>query len=481
MKETCNRREFLSDVALPAAAAGAIMATAGFTGCSSFTDNPELPNIIFITADDLGWKDLPSYGNRQIKTPGIDRLAREGVRFERAFVVASSCAASRASFITGQYPHTNGVTALTHRYKSKSLSPFHMTMPKLLKSAGYNTALQGKWHPSPYLPVSLYGYQERLSTMLPKGWPINNSKKATEYIRANKNNRFYLELNFLQNHRDDAGEFTMVKDFPVDYKKITVPEYWTLPDSVELRRDIAKYYSQTMHMDKIIGEILDELDRLKLAENTIVIFVSDNGAPYPGNKMSLYDRGTGTPLLVRWPKKLQAGKTINQMINTIDIAPTILEAAGITIPKEIEGSSFLKMMQQRKPDAIHEAIFTEMTHHVRYVPTRAVRTKRYKYIKNYSDNPIGLDQNSHDKWAQEISKLDNQLWLRPRVKEELYDLEKDPHEQKNLAKNPAHKKQLKKMQNLLAEHMKKTKDPYLNRAFTRDYRRKDYRPPVKGE
>jgi len=471
-----NRREFLHDVALPAAAGSLLLSTGALTGCSSFIADPELPNIIFITADDLGWKDLPAYGNKDIKTPALDRLAREGIHFENAFVVASSCAPSRASFITGQYPHTNGVTALTHRYKTKSLSPFHTTMPGLLKKSGYNTALQGKWHVSPYLPVSLYGYQERLSTMLPKGWPITDGKKALQYIRSNKNNRFYLEMNFLQNHRDDNGEFSMAKDFPVDYKKIKVPRYWTLPDSVELRKDIAKYYSQTMAMDKIIGEVLDELDRLKLTENTMVVFVSDNGPPYPGNKMSLYDRGTGTPLIVRWPKKLPSKKTIPHLVNTIDIAPTMLEAAGLTVPPEMEGISLLPMMKAKKPRPVRDALFMEMTHHVRYVPMRAVRTIRYKYIKNYSDNPLGLDQNSHDAWARDLCRKKNQPWLRPRIEEELYDLAADPHEQKNLSSDPAFENELKKMRALLKEHMKKTKDPYLNKPFSRDYNPEEYLP-----
>lgn len=477
MKKEMNRREFLKDVALLAAATGTVAGMAPFLGCGkSFTDNPDLPNIILITADDLGWKDLSCYGNRDINTPKIDRLAWEGVRFTNAFVVAPSCSPSRASLITGQYPHTNGVTALTHRYMTKQLSPFHTTMPELLKKAGYNTALQGKWHVAPYMPVSWFGYQEHLSGMLPKTWHINDAIKPVEFIRNNSNNRFYLELNFQQNHRDDYGEFAFDPDFPVDPEKISVPDYYTLPDWLEIRKDLAKYYSQTLKMDKIIGDILTALDQVELAENTMVIFVSDNGPPYPGNKMTLYDRGTGTPLMVRWPRRLKAGTTVRHLVNSIDIMPTVLEAASVSVPEDVQGKSFLSMMTDRDSEPTHKAVFTEMTYHVHYLPTRAVRTEQYKYIKNYSDIAMGLDQLNHKEWAHTLCEKPNQPWKRPRPEEELYDLKKDPHEQKNLAENPKYTPVLDKMRSLLKEHQQQTKDPYLGKSFTHDYDAAMYAP-----
>jgi len=367
-----------------------------------FSTDPDLPNLILITADDLGWKGLSSTGNENVSTPNIDRLAREGVRFSHAFVAASSCAPSRASLITGQYPHTNGVTGLTHIHPTKSLSPFHRTLPELLREAGFNTALQGKWHVSPYLPTSWYGYNERLSGMLPQGFWTHDSTKAIDFIRRNRNNRFYLELNFMQNHRDADGEFHVDAGFPVDSDAIRVPEYWTLPDWPEIREDAAGYFSQTMKMDELVGELLQALDDLQLAENTMVIFVSDNGPPYPGNKMTLYDRGTGTPLLVRWPRKLPAGRVLDQLVSTIDIMPTMLEAAGTAKPDDIQGRSLVAMMEGDVAAAADEVVFSEMTHHIHYLPSRAVRSRRWKYIENYSDIAVGLDQNHHDDWAHRL-------------------------------------------------------------------------------
>lgn len=468
MKDSVSRKEFLKDAAITV---GGFSAISGLSSCSKreFSKDPQKPNIILITADDLGWKDLSCYGNHFLKTPNIDRLAQEGALFERAFVVASSCAPSRASLITGQYPHTNGVTGLTHIYKSRSLSPLHHTLPGALSGAGYNTALMGKWHVSPYLPTSWYGYNERLSGMFPKDFWIKDVSKAIEYIKDNVNNRFYLELNFMQNHRDAYGEFTMDADFPVDHEKIKIPEYWNLPQWEEIKQDVAKYFSQTMKMDFLIGQVLDALDQLKLSENTMVIFISDNGPPYPGNKMTNYDRGTATPLLVRWPKEIKKEK-YNPMVESIDIMPTILEAAGISRDKSIEGTSFLPLISGKSNGYKEkENIFCEMTNHVEYIPTRSIRTDRYKYIRNYSNIAFGLDQNAHMPWAHRLVQREDQPWIKPRLMEELYDLKKDPNEKTNLIYDEKYADVINEMRKKLDYHMKKTKDPYFGKPFTYDY------------
>ena len=476
-KKNISRRSFLRNVALPVVTAtvGAGITPLVSCGNNSFSADPQLPNIIFITADDLGWKDLSCYGNSNITTPHIDRLSREGATFNNAFVVSSSCAPSRASFITGQYPHTHGVTGLTHRYKTRALSPFHTTLPDLLSEAGYNTCLQGKWHVSPYLPASWYGYNERLTGLFPKDWKIDNADDSIEFISQNRNNRFYLEINFMQNHRDDRGEFEFDPDFPVDPESIHVPEYMTLPDWPEIREDLAKFYSQTLKMDKIIGDILQTLEKFGLEENTMIIFTSDNGPPYPGNKITLYDRGCGVPLIVRQPGKIRQGKRIDHLVNTIDIMPTLLESVGIAIPENVQGLSFYPMMTDSIPQLTQEVVFLQMTNHVHYIPTRAVRTDEWKYIKNYSDIAFGLDQNNHDEWAHRLCEQSNQPWIQPRVEEELYHLKNDPHEQRNLASENEYQDILALLREILNSQMEGTRDPFLNHVFTRDYDPSQYR------
>ena len=329
-----TRRDFLKTTA----ATGLTATLPSFLGCHG--DPPEIdgppPNVILITADDLGWRDLGCYGNRQISTPNIDRLAREGAKFENAFVVASSCSPSRASLLTGQYPHTNGVTGLTHRHIDKALTPGTGTIPSNLKGAGHRTALEGKWHVSPLFPTSWYGFDERLSGILPKDHHIESDCVSVDFIERHRDRPFYLELNYMNNHRDDFGEFSFDPDFPVDPERVTVPEYWSLPNWPEIRLEVAKYYSQTMKMDGMIGRVLDRLDTLGISERTLVLFVSDNGPPFPGNKMTLYDRGIGTPLLVRWPGRVPAGLTVESLVSSIDVMPTLLEACGLPVPGSVQ-------------------------------------------------------------------------------------------------------------------------------------------------
>jgi N-sulfoglucosamine sulfohydrolase len=476
MEKKTTRRTFIKNGAAAAIALGAGSVPL-LSGCGKeFSTDPAKPNVLFITADDLGWKDTGCYGNRAIATPGLDRLAGEGVRFTNAFVASSSCAPSRATFITGQYPHTHGVTGLTHIYKTRFLSPFHRTLPELLRDAGYNTALQGKWHVSPYMPTSWYGYNERLSGVLPGDWHIDDETRAVDFIRRNRNNRFYLELNFIQNHRNDYGEFAMDPGFPVERDGFHVPEYMALPDWPEVREDLAKYYSQTMRMDHIIGKILDALDELNLTENTLVIFISDNGPPYPGNKMTLYDRGIGEPYLIRWPARVSPGRTVSHLVNSIDLMPTILESCGIGIPGDVQGISNFSLATGASLAPLREAIFMEMTNHVHYIPTRAVRTEKWKYIRNYSNIAFGLDEINHKPWAHRLCELPNQPWKKPRVSEELYDLGSDPHEQVNLAGKREHGAVLDAMRARLRKHMAATGDPFLNRTFTSDYDAAAYVP-----
>ncbi len=225
-----------------------------------------------------------------------------------------------------------------------------------------------------------------------------------------------------------------------------------------------------MKMDRMIGDVLDTLDELGIAENTLVCFLSDNGAQFPGGIMTLYDRGTGTPMLIRWPKGVKGGMVYDGLVNSIDIMPTILEACGVPMPKEVQGTSLLDVLKGNETGPVHDAVFTEMTEHVYYIPSRAVRTKRFKYIKNYSDNPFGLDQLNNKQWAHRLCELPDQPWKSPRVEEELYDLSADPNESVNLVNDPDYSKELEAMRELLREHMKATNDPFLDKEFTFDFK-----------
>jgi N-sulfoglucosamine sulfohydrolase len=463
LRHRLTRRRFLG------AAAGTSLAALSLPGCrgGTYSTDPKLPNILLITGDDLGWKDLGCYGNGAVATPNLDRLARQGCLFTNAFGVASSCSSARATFITGQYPHTNGVTGLTHAHPLRSLSPFHPTLPKLLRAAGFHTALEGKWHVSPYLPTSWYGYEERLSGIFAGDMWIRDSERTREFLHRSRGHRFYFEVNYMSNHRDDSGDFDFVAGFPVDAQSLRVPEYLHLPDWPEIRADLARFYSQTAHMDHMIGEVLDTLDELGLAEQTLVIFVSDNGAPFPGSKMTLYDRGIGTPLLLRWPQRIGAGRTSDQLVSTVDLVPTVLEAVGIATPEWVQGKSLLPLAEGTATGPVRKAVFAEMMYHRDYIPTRAVRTAKWKYIRNFSDAPIGLDQLADEEWAHRLCELPDQPWKEKRVPEEFYDLDEDPHEQRNLVDDPWARRFLGRLRAGLRLHMRDTKDPLRKASFER--------------
>lgn len=433
-------------------------------------------NVIVLTADDLGWKDLGCYGNGDIETPHMDSLAREGALFENAFVAAPSCSPSRAALITGQYPHTNGVTGLTHRYPKKSLKKSSITIAGELKDAGYATAIDGKWHPAVFSPVRWFGYDKRMTGfgLFQGSWDIDDAEDAKSFIRKNRERPFYLEMNFIQNHRIDHGKFYYSEEYPVDPDAISIPENYALPDWPEIREDLAKFYSQTMEMDAIIGEVLNELEELGLRDDTMIILLSDNGQPYPGAKTTHYDRGIGTPLLVSWPDEIGKGIVIDDLVSSIDIMPTILDGLGLEIPGAVEGISFLPLLKGETGASGRDAVFSEMDHHAHYIPGRAVRTADWKYIRNYSDSAYGLDELNDTDWAYELVKLSDQPWTLPRVREELYDLSADPHERVNLAADPSYRNQLVKLSLLLDKHMEETNDHMLGKEFLADYRVEDY-------
>jgi len=422
-----DRRNFLS------ANIAAVLGL-GIAGRKAQSSGKRPPNIIVMVADDLGWKEPACFGNPYVQTPGLDRLAQEGVKFTNAFVSSPSCSPSRASFITGKAPHTIGVLGLTHIHPDFSLSPSAQTFPKLLNKSGCRTAIQGKWHASFRNPPGSFGYQKQIFD-LKRGMAslldVPSAEKPGEFIRKNKDRQFYLELNFIQTHRLGDGSFKQAPGFPIDPDKIKVLDYWALPDWREIRSDAAGYWSRLEAMDATIAEILQCLDDAGIAENTLVIFWGDNGPPFPGAKMCLYDRGIGTPLLMRWPGKFPAGLVREELAGIVDLAPTILESAGINAPADFQGLSLLPLAEGKAVKWRGE-IFAEMNWHIYYQPMRAVRTKEWKLIWNLSSNPVELDQCRDFEWAQKVIGLPYLFAYRERPQIELYHLADDPNELRNL-------------------------------------------------
>jgi N-sulfoglucosamine sulfohydrolase len=415
-------------------------------------------NLLLITADDLGWKDLASYGNPNVRTPHLDRLRAGGVSFTNAFDVTSTCSSSRATWATGQYPHTHGVVGLVHRMPALSLPAGTPTLASLLRDAGFHTAIEGKWHCAfPDTPEG-YGYREVRTTLLTQ-W-IEDSAQSVELVARNAGRRFYLELNYMDPHRDIRGEFVQHPDHPIDPDALELPAYAQLPDVPGLREELAAYYSNIERMDVMIGDVVAALEAEGLLDDTLIAFISDNGMPFPGNKLNLFDRGTGTPLFFHWPAGL-APQVRDDLVSSVDLMPTLLDVVGVAIPSTVQGRSLLS-------DETRDAVFAEMTMHedTAEFSMRAVRTDRYRYLRNYNDRPVPME-GGDQRWVEDVLAMDlpGFRWTAPRVPEELYDLGVDPTEQVNLVDDPAFQDVLVELRARLDAHLTATADPCLGRAF----------------
>ncbi|MBM3860841.1 MAG: sulfatase [Verrucomicrobia bacterium] len=411
------------------------------------------PNFLFIYTDDQRWDAMSCVQKEQgerarfpwFQTPNMDRLAAEGVRFRNAFVVNSLCAPSRASFLTGCYGHRNGIV--------NNHTPFpenNVTHATLLRAAGYATGYVGKWHMGSQsgkrpgfdysasftgqgkyfnCPVEINGVSKPT-----EGWVDDVSTDfAIDFIRAHKDKPFSLVVGYKATH----GPFTppeRAKDrfagavarpvpnlaSPAIYKTELDSKHPGVANNPDKIRD---YFRCISAADDNLGRLLGALDELELADNTVVIYASDNGYYLGehglGDKRSAYEESLRIPMLLRYPKLARKGRVIDQMVLNVDLAPTVLDLAGVAVPKEMHGRSWKPLLEGKAEDwrrAFFYCYFLERAYHTPMVT--AVRTDSAKLIK----------YDGHDEWT------------------ELFDLKADPYELKNLVRDAAHKELLAQMQ-----------------------------------
>jgi N-sulfoglucosamine sulfohydrolase len=427
------------------------------------------PNVILIIADDMGWDDCGAYGHPTIRTPNIDRLAAEGMRFTNAFLTSSSCSPSRASIITGRYPHNTDAEQLHWPLPAEQ-----QTFVELLKRAGYWTAAIGKWHLGDAVKnrfdyvreADVSGFQLPAGTKKTKGIMVAKEKSGCEHWVSTLRNRpkerpFFLWLAALDPHRDYEPQ--IIKN-PHKPKDVRVPPY--LPDVPEVREELALYYDEITRLDSFIGEVLKEIDKQGIKQDTFVLFISDNGRPFPRDKTTLYDSGIKTPSIVRWPRQVQAGSICTQLVSSVDIAPSILTLAGIVIPSNFQGHSFIPLLKN-PTTKIRDYVFAEDHWHDYEDLGRALRSLKHKYIRNdYPDlpatPPADVGRSPTFKAMQRLraqGKLnENQMvcFKRPRPTEELYDVINDPHELHNLSQNPKYTYVLRELRQALHDWSKRT-------------------------
>jgi N-sulfoglucosamine sulfohydrolase len=436
---------------------------------------PVRPNILICIADDWSWPHASAYGDPTVRTPAFDRVAREGALFQNAFCASPSCSPSRAALLTGRAVHQldeggNLWGFLPSRFE---------TFPDALARAGYHVGHMGKgWGPgnfqaggrksNPAGPVfkSLEGFLEKKTTEQPFCFWFGSQDPHRPYDRG-------------------AGARAGLKT-----NQVSVPRFW--PDTPQVRHDILDYYFEVERWDRAVAQLLRLLEDRGELDNTIVIITSDNGWPFPRSKANLYDAGTHVPLAIRWPKKIKPGR-FESFVNLQDIAPTVLEAAGVASAADTVGRSLLPLVTNQEQDGRRAMVFLERERHANVrrgdlsYPSRAVRSKDFLYIRNlrperwpagdpvmwkavgeFGDCDAGIVKEVILGQRDEpVMKPFFDLCFGLRPEEELYDLRKDPGQTNNLAGSP----DLSGPQNLLRQELdswrRRTSDPRLNPADDR--------------
>jgi N-sulfoglucosamine sulfohydrolase len=440
------------------------------------------PNILLIVSDDHGL-DTGTYGHRTIQTPHLDELARDGVRFTNGFCTTASCAASRSTILTGVHNHANGTYGHTHAAHHFSCFDHVVTLPALLNKAGYSTARAGKMH---YAPESIFPFQEDY----PQGKfgrdDVRMAEACREFIRGGK--PFFLywcsmnphRAGFLEGHPCRPNNFgNPPKSFPGDQEQpfreddVHVPRY--LPDIPEVRAELAQYCQSVARLDRGIGRLIRVLKEEGKYDDTVILYISDNGAAFPGSKTTLYEPGMNLPLIVRSPLHGNRGAPCDGLVTWVDITPTVLDFAGAyPEPGAFQGRSFRNIIGEPSPANWRDEVFAAHTFHeiTNYYPMRVVRQKRYKFIWNIA-HPLTYSSAS-DLWAAASwqgalrRKLD--LFGKRRIEDylhrprfELYDLQTDPDELINLAAKPEFADMVDGFCRKLQQFQRETKDPWLHK------------------
>lgn len=365
------------------------------------------PNIAVFILDDVGQSDLGTYGHPIVKTPNIDRIARKGMRFDNAFLTTSSCSSSRASILTGLYPHNTGAATL-----GTPLPAAIDSLPQRLQRAGYYTASVGKWH----LGEPFKSHFDRVVELREPSGAVD---WLPEFARRPKDKPFFFWFASLDAHIPYDWSPPLLSYSPNQAQVYP----WSV-DTVFERSQIALYYNEITRADRRIGEVVDAMQRAGVLDNTLVVVLSDNGAMFGGAKTSLYDEGIRTPLVLRYPPRITAGRRNTQLVSSIDLMPTLLAAAGVPTPTGLPGVSLWPTLKQ--PDRpVRQYIFAERNTHAVPMFERALRTPRYLYKRNYL----------HRRLCDPDASLLIGTKLRERVFEEFYDLVRDPSAQQNLAQH----------------------------------------------
>lgn len=450
------------------------------------------PNILLCISDDQSWPHTSAFGDKVVKTPNFDRIARSGVLFNHAYCAAPSCTPSRSGLLTGQHIWRLSQGAQLFG----TLSSRYPVYTDLLAGNGYHVGYTGKgWAPG---SVQAGGRKRN-----PASEHYKNFKKFLDAAGSGQPWCFWFGSR--DPHRDYRKGSGIASG--MDAQKVAMPP--VLPDAPEVRKDICDYYFEIQRFDREVGNILKHIEDAGQMDNTIIVITSDNGMPFPRAKATLYDLGVRMPLAISWKERIPGGRKVDDFVSLTDLAPTFLEAAGVQPPPSMTGKSLLNILYSTKSGRIdpdRDCVFTARERHAwcriygKGYPSRMIRTGDFLYIRNYEPGrwPAGsprmitnegrygdvdasptktyMLEHKEDSRAKHLFELA----FGKRPGEELYNCRKDPFQMLNLAGDPTYKAVKQKLSGRLTAYLKKTGDPReTSKAISWDdwpyYGRKDWR------
>lgn len=417
------------------------------------------PNIVLFIADDLGTEDIGPYGNKIVRTPNLDRLAKESLLFTHAYASSPTCGPSRSSLFSGLMPFRHGAHGNHSGVKAGTKSLAHYLRP-----LGYRVAIAGKLHVG---PEEAFPFEQVSHTNAPE--PGYEKKPGLNYdlmmepvdkwlAARSKSEPFLLVV------ADHSPHVIWPEKATYRLDQVNIPAQHI--DTEDTRKSRARYYTDITKMDTNLGKLLQSLEQNGLAKNTIVVFTADQGPQWPFAKWSLYEYGIRTPLMVRWPKQVKPNQQTNALVSLVDLAPTFTEIAGGKVPEQIDGLSFLPVITGKR-NKHRKFVFATHTGDklMNRSPARMLRTQRYKYILNlapwlpyttHMDKAKDHDGGREywDSWKQKAQTDKAAAAVLKRYHhhpaEELYDVESDPSERRNLATDPKYAAMLNDFRSKLA-------------------------------
>jgi arylsulfatase A-like enzyme len=429
-----------------------------------------MTNVVIVHTDDTG-RYVGPYGH-DIETPALSGLADEGVLFRNAYCAGPTCSPSRGAFTTGSSPHSNGLVGLAHR--GFSMDDYDRHLATYLSERGYETVLAGQQHEADPEGMDRHeaarevlGYDRTLDgeESAVGDLPVDhertredlaNAAAAADYVREAPEEPFFLSVGLYNTHK----EFPLDQDL-IDPDRVQVPA--PLPDVPAIREEMAGYHVLANYVDQCVGTVLGALRETGRLEDTLFVFTTDHGIPFPHMKCHLSDGGIGISLLTRFPEGSGVPRNVAEdaLVSNVDLFPTFCEYLGLETPEWVEGESLMGLLRG-ETETVRDAVFSEVTYHAAYEPTRCIRTRRYKYVRRFDREYDGAVRPNVDPGPAKSFLTEHGFYERDPPEEALYDLYHDPNEGHNLVADPDYADVYEDLRGRLGDWMERTDDPLLD-------------------